>query len=322
MTTDIIRDHGYLTLGSRLKRLGERLQADVGRLVEHAGLPIQPAHYPLLAAIDRAGPISVNDLADAVGISQPGATRSLARLVELGLVESSRTGHDQRQRMIALTPAGHAAMARSKRELWPHIDAAVAELCAGRSGPLLAQLAALEDGLARIPLDRRACQGTTARLSIRGYDDALARHFHDINRQWIETMFAMEDADRAVLEQPRTHIIDPGGDILFVEAEGIGIVGTCALRKAGDGQFELTKMGVLESARGLKAGEFLLRAMVRRAGELGADPLYLLTNRDCASAIHLYEKVGFVHDAGIMRDFGARYERCNVAMRYVAEAVR
>ena len=75
-------------------------------------------------------------------------------------------------------------------------------------------------------------------------------------------------------------------------------------------------MGVRETVRGLKAGEFLLTAVIQRARELGADPLYLLTNAKCAAAIHLYEKLGFQHDAGIMAKYGARYERCDVAMRY------
>ena len=44
-------------------------------------------------------------------------------------------------------------------------------------------------------------------------------------------MFALEPADREVLENPRERIIDPGGVILFVEAEGLGVIGTCALRK-------------------------------------------------------------------------------------------
>ncbi len=153
-------------------------------------------------------------------------------------------------------------------------------------------------------------------LTIHSFSDALAPAFHDINAQWINTMFAMEATDREVLQNPRARIIDHGGDILFVEAEGRGIVGACALQKTGDTAFELTKMGVLESARGLKAGEYLLEATIKRAAELGAEPLYLLTNAKCAAAIHLYEKLGFVHDAAIMQSYGARYERCDVAMRY------
>jgi GNAT superfamily N-acetyltransferase len=132
-------------------------------------------------------------------------------------------------------------------------------------------------------------------------------------------MFRMEAADRQTLENPRASIIDPGGAILFVEARGMGIIGTCALQKTGPAAFELTKMGVRKAARGLKAGEFLLKAAIDKAEALGADPLYLLTNRSCAAAIHLYEKLGFRHDAGIMADYGARYARCDVAMRYRRE---
>ena len=153
----------------------------------------------------------------------------------------------------------------------------------------------------------------------REFEDALASDFHDINAQWISTMFSLEATDREVLENPRATIIDPGGAILFVEAPGLGIVGTCALQRTGETSLELTKMGVRESARGLKAGEFLLHAAIARAKTLGANPLYLLTNKSCAAAIHLYEKLGFAHDAEIMARYGSRYQRCDVAMRYVQE---
>ena len=96
----------------------------------------------------------------------------------------------------------------------------------------------------------------------------------------------------------------------------MGVIGTCALQKTGPTGFELTKMGVRTSARGLKAGEFLLAAVIARAQALGADPLYLLTSAKCEAAIHLYEKLGFQHNAGIMAQYGARYARCDVAKRF------
>lgn len=156
-------------------------------------------------------------------------------------------------------------------------------------------------------------------LRILDYSDALAPAFRDINAEWIQAMYSLEQTDIDVLDHPRERIVDKGGDILFVEADGLGVVGACALQKTGEGQYELTKMGVLEKARGRKAGEALLKAVIGRAGELGARRLYLLSNRKSEAAIHLYEKLGFRHDEGVMREFGARYARCNVAMLYRPE---
>lgn len=156
----------------------------------------------------------------------------------------------------------------------------------------------------------------TPDLNIVEYTDAHAAAFHDINAQWIEAMFVLEAHDRHVLSHPRETILEPGGVILMVESQKHGIVGTCALMKTGDGVFELTKMGVLENVRGLKAGEILLRAVIERAAAMDMQTLYLLTSSKCKAAIHLYEKVGFLHDAAIMRAYGTTYARCDVAMSY------
>lgn len=313
--SDVLQDLGPIFLGSRLKRLAERLQSGAARALSAAGLEVQPAHMPLLAALDR-GALTVGQLVDAVGMSQPGVTRAAGQLIEMGLVQAA-TGADQRQRSLSLTPAGEAAMARAKLVLWPKVEQAVSALCAGLSGPLLDQITLLEQALAAQPLDERLAAIPPAALTLREFSDDLAPAFRAINAEWIEGMFSLEHTDRDVLDNPRARIIESGGAILFVEAPALGIVGACALQKTGEGHFELTKMGVRATARGLKAGEFLLAAMIARAEAMGADLLYLLTNKRCEAAIHLYEKLGFQHDAEIMRIYGARYARCDVAMKYV-----
>jgi DNA-binding MarR family transcriptional regulator/ribosomal protein S18 acetylase RimI-like enzyme len=312
MPNDIITERGALFLGSRMKRLAERMQADVSRISAEAGLPIQSSQYPLLATLDRAGAMTVSALAETLGLSQPAITRTLANLVTLGLVDSARAPGDQRQKRVSLTAAGTVALARARIEVWPRVEAAVVELLAGLDGPLLDQIGAIETRLTARPLH------ATPGLKLHEFSDALAQHFHDINVEWIEALFVLEPTDREVLLDPRGRIIEPGGTILFVEAAGLGIVGTCALQKTGAGAFELTKMGVREAARGRKAGEYLLAATIARAEAMEVEKLYLLTSKRCAAAIHLYEKLGFKHDAEIMRDYGARYARCDVAMRYRA----
>ena len=155
-----------------------------------------------------------------------------------------------------------------------------------------------------------------APVEILDFTDDLAAEFHAINAEWITAMFVLEEADREVLDNPRVRIVDRGGAILFAATAEHGVVGTCALYRTGPGEFELTKMGVRETARGLKVGERLLAAAVQRARDLAAVKLYLLTNSKCQAAIHLYEKAGFMHDADVMKTYGARYARCDVAMLY------
>jgi DNA-binding MarR family transcriptional regulator/N-acetylglutamate synthase-like GNAT family acetyltransferase len=314
MSADILKERPALFLGSRLKRLAERMQGDVGGLASEAGLDIQPSQYSLLATLDRDGPQTISELAQAMELSQPAVTRMAAKLAQMGLVGIDRRHRDQRHKTVSLTQAGAVDLERSKHAVWPRVEAAVDELLANLDGDFLSQVDAIEALLAKKPLSRRG--RPEGGLIIREFSDALAPAFRDINTQWIEAMYRMEAADLEVLDDPRERIIDTGGDILFVEAEGLGVVGACALRKTGEDQYELTKMGVLESARGRKAGAFLLEAVIARAKRKGARRLYLLSNKKSAAAIHLYEKLGFRHDEEIMRTFGARYERCDVAMLY------
>ena len=319
MGTDILADLGYLFLGSRLKRLAERLQADAGKIIRNCGLPLQPSQFPLMVAIDRYGPLTVTQAVDALGVSQPAVTRSLAGLVGLGLVATSKAHSDLRQKTLTLTADGVALLVEAKASMWPRVDAVVADLCKDLTGGFLDQISSLEGELGRSSLEERfsrTAPDTRDDLSIVAYAEDMAADFYRINAEWIESMFVMEDNDRRILENPREAIIDRGGVIYFVKSAELGIIGTCALIKIEEGCFELTKMAVVEAARGRKAGEYLLQDILARATEMNLGSLYLLTNSKCESAIHLYEKMGFKHDEAIMQRHGRRYARCNVAMSF------
>jgi ribosomal protein S18 acetylase RimI-like enzyme len=154
-------------------------------------------------------------------------------------------------------------------------------------------------------------------IEILDFSDELAAHFDRINREWIEAMYVLEPHDIEVIENPRRHIIDPGGAILFAQAPALGIVGTVALKPSlTEGAFELTKMGVMAAARGQKIGELLLIAAMARARQMPIQTLYLLTNTKSQAAIHLYQKLGWQHDPEIVASFGSTYGRANVAMRF------
>ena len=152
---DVVRALGYLTLGSRLKRIGERLQGDTAALLRGFDAALPAGQFPILAALDRLGALSVGDLAQALGVTQPGVTRLVTRLEADGIVESVRSREDRRVRTVRLTETGRQLVERTKHIAWPAIEAAVADACDDLNGPLLRQLAGLEDALAAASLAQR-----------------------------------------------------------------------------------------------------------------------------------------------------------------------
>ena len=155
MVEDVVRALGLLCLGTRMKRIGDRLQAETQKIMDTFDAPVQSGQYPLLATVDRLGPLTVGELAEAIGITQPGATRAAALLVKLGFFEMRSELHDQRRRILSLSAKGQNLVDTARRDIWPQIEAAVADLCGEGADPLLRQLGRLEDELAAVPLVAR-----------------------------------------------------------------------------------------------------------------------------------------------------------------------
>jgi DNA-binding MarR family transcriptional regulator len=156
MPRDVVRELGFLTLGTRFKRIGESLQAQAQALLASNGMDMPAAHFPLLAALDRLGPLGVSELSQAVGVSQPVVSRSLPGLEASGLVESGPVTADRRVRSIRLSRKGRRLIQHARHAVWPIIEAAVAQACRPLRGSLLDQLAALEAALEQAPLLQRA----------------------------------------------------------------------------------------------------------------------------------------------------------------------
>ncbi len=77
------------------------------------------------------------------------------------------------------------------------------------------------------------------------------------------------------------------------------MLGVCALLTPpvkGDVGFELAKMGVRESARGLGVGRALGQAAVALARSLACPRIDILSNRRLGPALSLYKSLGFVEE--------------------------
>jgi putative acetyltransferase len=136
--------------------------------------------------------------------------------------------------------------------------------------------------------------------------------FASLNRRWIETLFAIEPRDEAVLNDPEGEIIAQGGDVFFLLDGTEHPVGTCALIPARDSSWYLTKMAVDPAVQGRGYGELLLRAAVEWARAQGGSRVTLTSNRRLAPALALYRKHGF-HEVPLEPE-DAGYARVDIRM--------
>ncbi|WP_458690437.1 GNAT family N-acetyltransferase [Nocardia tengchongensis] len=140
-----------------------------------------------------------------------------------------------------------------------------------------------------------------------------ARAFKDLNLEWIEAFFAVEAADLATLDDPQA-IVEHGGEVLIARLDGEA-VGCVALVQEEPGVFELSKMAVSPRFRGRGIGRVVLTAAIDRVRALGATEFFLASNARLASAVHLYETMGFVHVPPSELP-PSPYDRADVFMRY------
>lgn len=289
---DFIKDLGLLALGSRLRRLSDRLMASVQEIYGHSGLDFEPRWFPVFRLVAERGPMTVGECAGQLGLTHAAVSQTVRAMVKRGVMVTRRDAADERRRMLSLTAEGRSLLPRL-REIWFDIEAGVRDAVKLGGVDILAALEGIEHGLAEKGLNERAADHQCARMmrdvDIIDYEPAYREHFKMLNLEWLEKYFTVEPIDREILWNPE--IILDGGAILFARVDD-EIAGTCALLRQGD-RCELTKMAVTERFQGRQIGKKLILAAIERAREMGLSSIYLVTNSGLAPAVNLYRKVGF-----------------------------
>lgn len=153
-------------------------------------------------------------------------------------------------------------------------------------------------------------EGVDPRPVVVRYREEFRSEFERLNREWIETYFVLEAADREILGDPRRKILDPGGQVFFVLDRG-EVQGTCAVLRHGADECEIAKMAVAPSARGRGYGDLLMEASLAFAREIDSRRVVIVSNTILSPAIRLYQKHGFV-EVPLASD--GRYRRANIRL--------
>lgn len=310
---------GSTALGSRLRRLSEQMTGEAAAVYPLYGLAFEPRWFPVFYLVATQPGQHVGEIAERIGHTHAAVSQVVKELLRQELVSVARGAADQRRSVVTLMAKGAA--------LWPALQAQAAdvrqateELLAETRHNLWLAIEEMEYALSRRSLAGRVKairdQRLAAQVRLLDYEPRYQAEFKQLNAEWIERYFQLEEADLKALDHPEEYILQRGGHILLAEYQG-QIVGTCALIKMAADGYELAKMAVAPAAQGLRIGLRLGEAAIAKARALGAGRLYLESNTKLGPALSLYHKLGF---RKTVAGAPSPYARCNIQMELLLPA--
>lgn len=312
---DFYAKTGPMALGSRLRRLSERLTDQAGAIYALYGNDLQPKWFPVFYVLAESGERSITDIAQAIGHSHASVSQIAGELETKGYIREKRGKEDGRKRFITLTAKGKV-LAAALQDQYHDVGAAVEGAMREADHDLWKAIASWEFLLDQKDLLRRVREARKQReakkVHIVDYAASYQKAFRDLNERWISTYFKMEAPDYQSLDHPQEYILDKGGHILIALLDGKA-VGTVALIPMDEHTQELAKMAVAPEAQGLGVGWLLGQAVIAKARALGLRRIYLESNTMLKPAVNLYYKLGFQRITG----HPSPYERCNIQMELI-----
>ena len=95
-----------LLLGARLKKIGENLTSQVGKICKDHKLDIETRWIPAISLLNEKGELSVQSLADIIGITHPAVVQLTNQLLQKGFVKTEKLLADKRVTIISITEKG------------------------------------------------------------------------------------------------------------------------------------------------------------------------------------------------------------------------
>ena len=143
------------------------------------------------------------------------------------------------------------------------------------------------------------------------FKSKYSKLFYDLNIEWLNEFFLVEDYDKKILLNPKKFIINKGGNIFFAK-KNKEIIGVVALMPTHDLHVhELTKMGVKKSFRNQGVGKLLLQKCIEQAAVNKLKKVIIYSNRKLKNAIHLYKSFGFIE---VELEKKSNYQRADIKL--------
>lgn len=302
---------GVMALGTRLRILSEKVTKESEKIFELYNVNIKPKWYPIVYILLNNESRTVTQIAEEISYSHVSVISIVKEMSKVGMLEEKKDKVDKRKTNISLSKKGKKLVSGLD---YQHIDATLAmqKMLNEMENNLWLAIEEFDELFEKKTTYERIIEEKKVResknIEIVEFDEQYASFFKEINLEWIEEYFTVEEEDKNSLDNPIENILANGGVILIALYNKVP-VGACSLIKSygKEYDFELSKMAIKKEYRGKGIAQTLICETINKAKDLGAKSIYIETNTILKEAISLYKKIGFKQ---IMND-KIKYKRSN-----------
>ena len=238
-------------------------------------------------------PTTATELIRALRLDAGYLSRILRRFETMGLIRSTRSTDDARQRKLSLTAAGRKVLAPLERASRDEIAALLAPLSPAAQRGVVQAMTTIESLLAESPTAKQVAAEPCVLRAHRPGDIGwiVARHgaLYAQEYGW-DAAFEALVADIAAKFLKR---FDPSRERCWIAERDGENVGSIFLVSRSPTVAQLRLLLVEPSARGLGIGRRLMDECIAFARSVGYRKIMLWTNGGLDAARHLYEAAGF-----------------------------
>ncbi|MCZ2720452.1 helix-turn-helix domain-containing GNAT family N-acetyltransferase [Marinomonas sp. 15G1-11] len=306
---------GVLTLGSRLKRLSDRLFLDVQELYMACKVPISGTYFPILKLLQVSGPLSVVEVASELRLSHPAISKQVAKMIKEDLLDKIIDTKDSRRFILTLSVKGQLAMLKAEPVL-NEIKFVLEQTNSLSQGDFLTTLKQFEDQL----MAGELCFKVLDRLNpikIIPFDSAYLDEFNRINLAWLTRFFPTQitESERLLLKEPQEKVINKGGSVWLAisdRPESNRLLGAViVLPTSSPIRIEMAKLSVVDHAQKMGVAQTLMDTVITYAKDNDIKIISLETSSRLTQAQNLYLRNGFIEKA---HPTVSSYERADIYM--------
>jgi len=147
---------GQLILGSRLRKLSERLMLEMGNIYKSRNIEFEPGWFHIMFLLSENEKMSITQISEMLQVSHPSVIQVVGVLEKRDIIKISIDSNDKRKRMVELSENG-VRLLKEIKPVWNEIDQMMMVfLSEGKFSPdILKAIAEIENNLDSKPLAER-----------------------------------------------------------------------------------------------------------------------------------------------------------------------